>query len=255
MVTKLKITDNTNTPVRYLSEVPYFKNCLEIEFKSGVNIIVGENGCGKTTLMKLLKSYLMVDYNECDRGIYNHNINRMYGMGDGFLDGADVYADYHKNTFRFCHANEKSNDASMKDFNAFGELITSMNSSTGESIIYSLNYLFKLMFSKDAKLTFDYKNQFEELYPDYVKYADSHRVECEDEWTILMDEPDRNLSIDNISRIKEILSIHKPHTQVIAVIHNPLLIYSLSKKSNINWIELTEGYIDNVKEEVKLLLR
>ena len=111
------------------------------------------------------------------------------------------------------------------------------------------------MFSKDAKLTFDYKNQFEKLYPDYVKYADFHKVKGEDEWTILMDEPDRNLSIYNISQIKEILSIHKPNTQVIVVIHNPLLIYSLSKKSNINWIELTEGYIDKVKEEVKLLLK
>lgn len=55
MITKLKITDNANTPLSYLPDV--FENGFEVEFKSGVNIIVGENGCGKTTLMNLLKIY------------------------------------------------------------------------------------------------------------------------------------------------------------------------------------------------------
>ena len=37
-------------------------------------------------------------------------------------------------------------------------------------------------------------------------------------------------------------------TQLICVIHNPILIYKLSKLNYINWIELSEGYLDKIKE-------
>ena len=70
-----------------------------------------------------------------------------------------------------------------------------------------------------------------------------------------MDEPDRNLSLKNIQNIKSILSFHKQNIQVIAVIHNPLLIYSLSKNKDINFIEMSKGYIKKVKNEIENLLK
>jgi ABC-type cobalamin/Fe3+-siderophores transport system ATPase subunit len=80
-------------------------------------------------------------------------------------------------------------------------------------------------------------------------------IEEEKEITILMDEPDRNLSLDNIGHIKSILSFHKPQTQLIAVIHNPLLIYNLSKVKDINIIEMTEGYVHKVKSIIRTLIK
>lgn len=252
MITKLKITNNANTPLSYLPDV--FENGFEVDFKPGVNIIVGENGCGKTTLMNLLKIYLMVDFNECGRGEFNGNVNRLFRYAQGkFHSGVDVYADYTFNTFRFSHPHEKQGDSALKDFKTFGETFTNYNSSTGQGVLNSLNYLFELMFDEDARLTYDY-NQFSELYPDYVEYVKTHRIKCPKEITILMDEPDRNLSLKNLAQIKDILSYHKENTQIIAVIHNPLLIYALSDK-DINFIELTKHYIRDVKREVNLLLR
>jgi hypothetical protein len=118
----------------------------------------------------------------------------------------------------------------------------------------AINYLFNYIFGKKVKLTFDY-NQFSEVYPLYVDYVEKHRVKCANEWTILMDEPDRNLSLDNIEEIKGILSFHKEHTQMIAVVHNPLLIYSLSKMEHINFIELTKGYVKKVRKQVDALVK
>ena len=89
----------------------------------------------------------------------------------------------------------------------------------------------------------------------YVEYVEKHRVECADEWTILMDEPDRNLSLDNIGQIKSILSYHKPHTQIIAVVHNPLLIYALAKEDGVNFIEMSKGYIKKVKKEISEIIK
>ena len=53
MVTKVVINNNGDTPIEYLSGLGAFKNGKTYEFKPGVNIIVGKNGCGKTTLMNL----------------------------------------------------------------------------------------------------------------------------------------------------------------------------------------------------------
>lgn len=249
MIERVLIRDNKNAPLYYLSDLDAFKNGTEYDFKPGVNVIVGENGSGKTTLLKLIERYLLVDKTECSLGMYGSVMHDLKGLNKDVPDGVDVYADYDKNTFRLCHKAEKNNDDVMSSFSAFGETYMQMHSSTGEGVNIALNSLFKRMFSTDAKLKFDYDKiaQKEESYGDYIN---SHRVHEHDEWTILMDEPDRNLDIENIGQIKNILSFHKENTQVIAVVHNPLLIYALSKKKNINFIEFTPGYIDRIKKQI-----
>jgi ABC-type cobalamin/Fe3+-siderophores transport system ATPase subunit len=70
-----------------------------------------------------------------------------------------------------------------------------------------------------------------------------------------MDEPDRNLDIENIDEIKGVLSFHKEQTQVIAVVHNPLLIYNLSNNPEVNLIEMTKGYVEKVKKTIDNLIK
>ena len=255
MIESVLIRDNNNTPLHYLSDLDAFKNGTEYHFKPGVNVIVGKNGSGKTTLLKLIERYLLVDKTECSLGMYGGIMRDLIGVKKVVPDGVDVYADYDKNTFRLCHKEEKDNDDMMSSFSAFGEAYMQMHSSTGEGVNVALNSLFKRMFSKDAMLKFDYNKAVEKVKSySYGEYINSHRVQNYDEWTIIMDEPDRNLDIENIGHIKEILSFHKQNTQIIAVVHNPLLIYALSKKKDINFIELTSGYIDRIKKEINEII-
>lgn len=253
MIEKLLITDNSNSPISYIRNLDNFKNGTEYKFKPGINIIVGENGCGKSTLLKLLKAYLLVDSVECGKGSYNNNINRLFNGNNSLKDGVEVFADYTKNTFRLCHVEEKGEEETLKTFESFGTYATQVRSSTGEGVLISISSLFSYIFSDKVSLNFDYSSQFMDNYKEYVEYTDKHRISCEDEWTILMDEPDRNLSINNINDIKDILNYHKENTQIIAVIHNPLLIYALSKNNEINFIELTSGYIDKINQIINEL--
>ena len=257
MITKVVIKDNKNSPIRYLSKLKAFKNGTEYTFKEGVNVIVGKNGCGKTTLMKLLERYLLVDYTECSKGDFNNNIDgllRTFKSNEGILDGVGVYADYQRNTFRLCHAGERKEEDNQKNFKVFSEFMTQRESSMGESVLVAINSLFGQMFSKDANLFFDYLQFKEDYYPHYAEYIKAHKIEG-DEWTILMDEPDRNLDLENIMQIKGILSFHKPHTQIIAVVHNPLLIVSLSRTPEVNIIEMTKGYVKKMESNIKKLLK
>lgn len=254
MIEKVVIKDNTNSPYGYIADLPQFENDKEYHFKEGVNIIVGENGCGKSTLIKLIEAYLMVDLRECSRGAYNSNIARLKRCLKEFTDGIEVYADYKRNTFRLAHKYEKGPYDILKNVSDFSEFVEQNQSSTGESVVVALNSLFSYMFSKDVKLLFNYENECGNLIPSYIDYIKEHRIKG-DEWTILMDEPDRNLSLKNIENIKGIFTFHKPQTQVIAVLHNPLLIYSLHKHCNdINWIEMTDGYIDEVNKTIEKLV-
>ena len=253
MIEKVVIKDNKNTPIYYLSEIEKFKNGTVFEFKPGVNIIVGRNGSGKTTLLKLIERYLIVDKNSCSVGTYNSNITNIMGIKREMPVGVDVYADYEKNVFRLCHASEKTDDDIMSSFKSFGTSYMEKSSSTGEAVNIALNYLFNEMFDENAKLKFNY-DELGEKYPSYGEYIKEHRVNEHNEWTVLMDEPDRNLDIENINPIKGILSFHKENTQVIAVIHNPLIIYALAGNEEINFIEMTEGYVNTVVEKINELL-
>lgn len=254
MIEKVVIKDNTKSPLHYLPELDNFKNGAEYIFKPGINVIVGKNGTGKTTLMKLIERYLIVDKEDCSVGEFNSNVNALVGLSRDVPDGIDVYADYDKNTFRLCHSSEKRDNDILSDFESFGTAYMQKHASTGEGVTIALNSLFKKMFGKGAKLRFDYDGIGKNI-ESYGKYVESHRVQEHDEWTILMDEPDRNLDIENIGQIRGILTCRKEQTQVIAVVHNPLLIYALSKSPDVNFIEMTPGYVECIKRNISEIVQ
>ena len=81
-----------------------------------------------------------------------------------------------------------------------------------------------------------------------------HRVKCEPSWTVLMDEPDSSMDIGNAEQVYDILSQRKENTQIIAVVHNPLLIYKLSTLEDVNIIEMSDNYVRKVRSMVDKFL-
>ena len=140
-----------------------------------------------------------------------------------------------------------------------GDVLTSTN---GYQFIYDgiitkgvMGCIFNLMFGqKDYTFPIqdlvEYKKKSNAFWikriDNLLKYYERNRItltESSFEYTVLMDEPDRNLDIDNIMQIYNVLSFHKPQTQIIAIVHNPALIYKLSKLDCVNFIEMAEGYL------------
>lgn len=253
MIQKIKISNNTNTPVgHYVAKLPALANGKEYTFTNRVNVIVGENGCGKTTLLNMLRAYLAVYQDECGKGEYNSVLHKVYDwVNEKLHDGADVYADYRLNTFSTFAAEDRDPNVALESFKRFGEHYELSTMSKGQKTTYALITLFEMMFSKDAKLTFDYKSTFGDCQP-YMDYIDKHRVlESDNTWTILMDEPDNSVDMEKIMELYGILSKPKDKVQIITVLHNPFLIAKLSQIKSVNMIEMSEGYIDKIRNQIK----
>lgn len=273
MLTKVTIQDNTNTPLSYIPKL--WDNGASWEFRPGVNIVVGENGSGKSTLLKLIYMFglcqnsmvsTLPNLNQPFEGLKLEPLFNTHALGDeeeSLKDGCIVNMDYQGVMFRYLPAVEQKSDDCLDDRYAFSLRIERNSSSTGESMNDALRVLVNRM-NTEKNVNFPiaeikkYANSSNAVWHkrlnmllEYYKQHRIHITQEEFEFTILLDEPDRNLDIEHVRKLYDILSFHRPTTQLVAVIHNPVLIYKLSQVKDVHFVELTPGYVDKVRKFVR----
>ena len=262
MIKSIIIDNNENLPIRYSYKLESLKNGTKFDFINGVNIIIGKNGSGKTTLLKNIASYLL-----CNNTYYSKLPNfSMFGealkmdnlFNDTQLrDGMKINCDYSGVVYNYIPCNSQQN---TWDINILSNFIECGDKSAGERIKYEIYSLFDIAFSnkniqfpiKEIISQRDNSNDYwKERFTNLLKYYKENSIIVnpnEFAYTFLIDEPDKNLDISNIDELYKILSYQKEMTQLICVIHNPILIYKLSKLKYINFIELTDGYLEEIKD-------
>lgn len=174
------------------------------------------------------------------------------------VQAESIMSDYIGKVFHLIQQTEMRNDDILNNINNLSLYMNGASRSSGEKNLHAMNSLFDFMFNQDEyafpiQKLMEFKKKSNEFWANRIdnllKYYKDNRVvlmEKDFEYTILMDEPDRNLDIDNIMDLYNVLSFHKPQTQIIAVIHNPALIYKLSKLDCVNFIEMTRGYLKKI---------
>lgn len=266
MLTSIEIVNNQKSPLSYLPDV--FENGTIFEFKPGINIIIGPNGTGKSTIIKLIASYLL-----CSKTLYSQVPNQILQFpnifnlssledSDSVLDGVKVHHDFNSVCFNYTPSISMQSETPLYNINNFRNFYNGLYKSTGESHMSALDILIQTMFSTEIDKSFPYNDlkyfgekdngRHKERMKNLVKYYKENTcIEDIDyandfEFTILMDEPDRNLDIYNIETLYNMFSIKKEMTQLILVLHNPALIYKLSKLDHINWIQTKHHYLNKV---------
>lgn len=263
MIHSLKITDIKQSKFNYLKPNNFLlKNSLE--FKKGTNIIIGENGSGKTTLIKMLTNYTFCwsGRTNLELGIESKDsVHQLFNYNE-FYSGIVVKNDYRLKVFKTIQNSDIKHHEQLNNIDFFERALTKSKKSDGENQLYSISKTINEMFSTSASTNFDVLNQdvndtwknYCNIIKQYIK--DNSVNETEDNYaiTLMMDEPDRNLDINNIKQIYTILSNPKDNGQIIVTLHNPLLIYSLLKMPDINVIELSKGYKDKIVKTINEIL-
>ena len=165
---KIPIIRDPYEPKEYL----YTKK--EFEFKPGVTVLVGCNGCGKTTLLHQIKDYLK-----------NKKVPVL--SFDNLHDGG---------------SNARSEAAAMNDFTF---LATASFSSEGENIVMNVGRLAKNL--RPFIQTGESQNRGDRLCKAFARavWGDQEEPEVPNERWLLLDAIDSGLSVDNIVDIKDLL--------------------------------------------------
>lgn len=271
MLQRVLIKDNTNLPLPYASDLETFRNGVEYNIKPGINIIIGPNGSGKSTLIRMLSMFFWCSTgmeSSYEKGLGLNDSDRMFNRDESLRDGIVINHDYTTKVFILKPYKDMRQDEDLSSLENSSLMFHSKSSSVGEGTSLSLQSLFNLMFKEGQTYNFvtkklreriDHVNDYwGERYKKFLRYYKENRIipdPSEREITVLMDEPDRNLDIFRIDNLYKVLSFHKPQTQIIATIHNPLLIYKLSGVEDINFIELEENYLGRVKRVLKDIVK
>ena len=261
MIKSVIIDDNKNLPLKYSYKLESLKNGTRFDFTNGANIIIGKNGSGKTTLLQNIASYLLCNHNYYSQlpnfAVFGEALKLNDLFNDNELkDGMKIKCDYGGVAYNYIPCNSQPNSA---DINILSNFIECGNKSAGEIIKYEIYSLFELAFN-NKNIQFPIKeliskrdssnNLWRDRFNSLLRYYKENIVDITPEdfsYTFLIDEPDKNLDISNIDELYKVLSYQKEMTQLICVIHNPILIYKLSKLDYINFIELTDGYLEEIK--------
>ena len=270
MIQEVYIKDPGNSTVNYLSRLKNFPEGRKFEFSPGINIIVGPNGSGKTTLLKLLYDFTFT----CDSP-YSRTPNlseqfsilkydKFFKDENGELkDGVQIKAYWAAMFFRYLPGSDLKPGSESKSIGNLRLHMSAAGSSTGEGTMEGIDYLFSEMFGRksyefplsELKRLKDSGNDYwDPRFKNLLKYYKENNIDVTEkdfEFTVFMDEPDKNLDIENSKQVYGILSNRKEQTQMIAVIHNPVLIYKLSKLKGINFIEMEPGYVDEITKFVE----
>lgn len=257
----------------YEFDLPSLKE-KTIEFKPGVNIIVGKNGCGKTSLLNVIRKLTMCD------GSFSSHYSRGHGeawlhriQNAGYFRRADLSMDYRFSVFNL----RKPGDMESYDWESsaanFSQFFNAKSRSDGQNVNETLKMMMVFfMFGEEDYKAQDVKKgkngrDFEKCVIEPVRNAaknckthqfmldyyerNGFKAKKDDPyygWTMLFDEPDKGLDVFKVKELFDIITrdCDEKLIQKIVVLHNIGLIHKLRKWGKANFIDIDNGYLEEV---------
>lgn len=221
----------------------------KFEFKEGLNILIGANGTGKTSIIKAIGNYMAAD--ELGYSAVSHNwLASNRGVFDGFHFPVEVEHDGQR-VFYGDPKRKKGYTAggqSIEEFAIEGALegMSANSESSGEQSLRRITPFLDLIDQEPEFLDIAvYSDQMEAYIRRNVEIAeDLEKIFCpkipRGQPTILLDEPEAGLGIlSSILFWKKIKRIAKEGKyQIILASHSEQCL----NIEGANYIELTEGY-------------
>lgn len=274
----------------YLFKLPSIKG-KTFEFKPGLNVIVGKNGCGKSSLLKAIRALTFCDEVFASsikdgRDFWEMHTHNSYENGYWHL--AVLKAQYELRTFNL----RQEGDFHKEDFCVssvnFMQAMSGNRYSSGQKIIGALNMMLRYykygegwermkkgtpvpknddrgnlphhyfkeyvldVIEKQLDGSRSHSEYWDSMYKTFQEYYKENDDNTYKGVSFLMDEPDRGMDIENLNGMYEMFSPKNTHIQDIVVLHNVGLIHKFRLLGDkVNFIEMTDGYLDSVDKFFK----
>lgn len=237
----------------FATQLPGFFPGITFNFSDKLNVLFGQNASGKSTILKIIKAYCGIPLENGGWSRVNHPLSlgatakhhfpmvykeftpghcEAIVLWDGtptFFNEGDTKID---KWAWFTHKDISSEDGMTSETDHMNNLVD--NPSSGQYRINKMNKLFNLL-KHPPNLT-EYVpegNSQERAEVDYFRSLP--RI---GKPTLLLDEPERALSVPKQVEIFKLLERMSEEYQIIIATHSPFVLFNI----NANFINLEEGY-------------
>ena len=145
MIKRIDFSNIKNAPIDYLGDIDFFNKNKSVTFKSGINVIVGLNGCGKTTLLNLIRRYTLCLTNMISTCPSNNLelINLLFSNDNKLWDGVKIISDYQGVVFNMLDYKVLERESNcLQSVSKFNTYVNTLNCSTGEGIYSGLDIVY-----------------------------------------------------------------------------------------------------------------
>lgn len=268
------------------SHIPFLRSLRgkTFTFKKGLNIVIGENGSGKTSLLSAIRRLWLTEFDGSVEPVSTNPFTTFFQLtlprhfNEGLYDLCDMKADYSKPCFCLRKSREMKGEATMNSAFNLSQCFSAQHLSNGMDVLMAVGNLVGMITGseKTGLRRSDYMDfgkvlkQIEEMGSRYSReqktFGDRVCVrDCVDamlEWyrrnttekdkclTAVLDEPDEGLDIYRLGKVRGLLKAvaQIKRDQFICVLHNVALIRSLMDADDVNFIELTDGYLGAIRD-------
>lgn len=244
----------------FASELPSIKDRV-FQFNEGLNVLFGSNGCGKSTLLRCIKAYNGIKHagwsKISDDGELPASSNKHFpyayraftptGECDTIVEWDGSASFYNDSELRIDDMAWYYNKDILKREGLTTEAeqfdILTKKPSAGQTRILKLNKIFTI--AKDPPLFKDYLptgSKYERMEQAFLKSIQGiNRV------TIMLDEPEKSLSIPKQIELFQHLKSFQKDFQIIIATHSPFILF----EDDLNIVEMEDGYIKTCKDIIK----
>lgn len=243
-------------------------------FKPGLNLIVGRNGSGKSSLLQTIRNIWWCESFKTpsfySSFLFQMGASLIHHSENGWYKLTEMVADYSRPMFNMRRTADIQHGSIQDSVLNMAQFYDSAHQSKGEETMQAISMMVKMITGQHIECKdkdfFNFTASIDRL----KKYLSIHDVDtivesgqemidyfsrnnkCEEELskclTVTMDEPDANLDVEFLKSVKSFLeTVHREkRDQFLVVSHNVALIKHFLEDDTVNFIELSKGYLDEV---------
>lgn len=249
MISTINFADIKNSKnFQYATQLEYFKNNTQIQFKPGLNIIFAPNGTGKSTLLKIMAQFTASEQGGVST-VTDSWMRDVGGYQDSHLNGLEVKHDGQPvmyNNPRQAVGLFGGMAGFDEDFFDQGIAEVQMKESTGMTTLARMNKVLALLHGKykiPEKIAMR-NGKLNTITEGFLQASISLGQQ-----TVLLDEPESGLAVHVQANLWKMIEkgAKEQNLQIIVATHSPFALACFSA----NYLELKPGYIKLAKTCIK----